>query len=86
MNKSTEHTNIIKDKENTMNMRDAYVILTMYGNTYGGSHFKSKPKKSHSAPFTFSGLPAQAFDPPSRARLAAQAFEEIVARCLDLAP
>ena len=53
---------------------------------YGGSHFKSKPKKCHSAPFTFSGLPAQAFDPPSRARLAAQAFEEIVARCLDLAP
>ena len=27
MNKSTEHTNIIKDKENTMNMRDAYVIF-----------------------------------------------------------
>ena len=26
MNKSTEHTDIIKDKENIMNIRDAYVI------------------------------------------------------------
>ena len=45
-----------------------YEYICIYIYIYGSSHFKSKPKKCHSGPFPFSGLPAQAFDPPPLAQ------------------
>ena len=39
-----------------------YLYYILY--LYGGSHFKLKPKKSHSGLFPFSGLPPQGFGPP----------------------